>query len=117
MLVVLAMPAHAEYMWTSYYGWEVAYNYTASGDIFYPYGYTAASMEYPFGTVLGVYYGGNYVEVTVNDRGPAYWTGRQLDLSLGAAEAIGLAPYVGVDYVDVYVLYDPTAYSSYYYGV
>ena len=40
--------------------------------------------------------------VTVNDRGP-YVAGRSLDLSQGAAEAIGLT-YVGTDYVDVEVV-------------
>jgi rare lipoprotein A len=42
------------------------------------------------------------VVVTVNDRGP-YVGGRQIDLSQGAAEAIGLTA-AGVDVVDVQVI-------------
>lgn len=43
----------------------------------------------PLGTELQVSYGGSSVDVVVNDRGP-YVEGRDLDLSQGAAEAIGL---------------------------
>lgn len=93
--------ASAEPMYTSYYGEEVAGNYTASGEIFDPWGYTAAHPYLPFGTVLTVCYD-TCVDVTVNDRGPAAWTGRSLDLSQGAAYAIGL-DVEGVDWVEVYV--------------
>ena len=71
---------------------------TASGEPYDPYGYTAAHKTMRFGTELLVSYGGRSVEVTVNDRGP-YVDGRVLDLSQGAAEAIGLTR-VGVDYVE-----------------
>jgi rare lipoprotein A len=70
---------------------------TASGEPYDPYGYTAAHKTMPLGTDLMVKYGGRSVQVTVNDRGP-YVGGRDLDLSQGAAEAIGLTE-VGVDYV------------------
>jgi rare lipoprotein A len=40
--------------------------------------------------------------VRVNDRGP-YTGGRDIDLSQGASDAVGLTP-VGVDYVDVEIL-------------
>jgi rare lipoprotein A len=70
---------------------------TASGETYDPYGFTAAHKTMPLGTELEVSYGGSSVQVTVNDRGP-YVGGRDLDLSQGAAEAIGLTQ-AGVDYV------------------
>jgi rare lipoprotein A len=81
----------------SYYGAELAGNPTASGEPFDPYGYTAAHKTLPLGTQLMVSYGGRSVQVTVNDRGP-YVGGRELDLSQGAAEYLGLTA-AGVDYV------------------
>jgi len=71
---------------------------TASGEPYDPYGYTAAHKRLPLGTELTVSYGGRSVQVTVNDRGP-YVGRRELDLSQGAAEYLGLT-YAGVDYVD-----------------
>jgi rare lipoprotein A len=82
----------------SYYGAELAGQPTASGEPFNPYGFTAAHKTLPLGTKLIVSYGGRSVEVIVNDRGP-YSGGRELDLSQGAAEYLGLT-YAGVDYVD-----------------
>jgi rare lipoprotein A len=82
----------------SYYGAELAGQPTASGEPFNPYGFTAAHRTLPLGTKLIVSYGGRSVEVTVNDRGP-YSGGRELDLSQGAADYLGLS-YAGVDYVD-----------------
>jgi hypothetical protein len=78
-----------ELMMASYYGYAHAGNPTASGEPFVPEGYTAAHRTMPFGTQLLVSYGGNSTMITVNDRGP-YVDGRDLDLSQGAAEAIGL---------------------------
>jgi rare lipoprotein A len=71
---------------------------TASGEPFDPYGYTAAHKTLPLGTDLVVSYAGRSVQVTVNDRGP-YMGRRELDLSQGAAEYIGLTQ-AGVDYVE-----------------
>jgi rare lipoprotein A (peptidoglycan hydrolase) len=51
---------------------------------------TAASLVLPFGTLLKVTFGGKAVVVVITDRGP-YVTGRVLDLSWGAAEALGLS--------------------------
>jgi rare lipoprotein A len=82
----------------SYYGAELAGQPTASGEVFNPYGFTAAHKTLPLGTKLIVSYGGRSVEVVVNDRGP-YSGGRELDLSQGAADYLGLT-YAGVDYVD-----------------
>lgn len=86
----------------SYYGPELAGQPTASGEPFNPYGFTAAHRTLPLGTRLIVSYGGRSVEVTVNDRGP-YSGGRDLDLSQGAADYLGLT-YAGVDYVDYTVV-------------
>ncbi len=72
----------------SYYGSESG-NRTASGARFNPGGLTAAHRSLPFGTKLRVSHGGRSVVVTVNDRGP-FIRGRVLDLSRGAASAIGL---------------------------
>jgi rare lipoprotein A len=50
---------------------------------------TAAHRSLPFGTRLRVTHDGRSVVVTINDRGP-FVRGRVLDLSTGAARAIGL---------------------------
>lgn len=72
----------------SYYGAESGTR-TASGARYNPMGLTAAHRSLPFGTRLKVTHGGRSVVVTVNDRGP-FIRGRVLDLSKGAAQAIGL---------------------------
>jgi rare lipoprotein A len=82
----------------SWYGPGFEGQPTASGEPFNPYGFTAAHNTLPLGTELVVSYGGRSVKVVVNDRGP-YSGGRELDLSQGAAEYLGLT-YAGVDYVD-----------------
>ncbi len=89
-------------MVASYYGYELAGNPTASGEPFIPQAHTAAHRTMPLGTRLLVDYGGNSTVVTVNDRGP-FTDGRDLDLSQGAAETIGLTE-PGVAPVDVDVL-------------
>ena len=91
--------AQAEPVMSSWYGPGFEGNLTASGEVFNPWEYTAAHPYLPFGTLLEVCYV-DCVTVRVNDRGP-YVHGRGLDLSQGAARAIGLS---GVDYVDVRVL-------------
>ncbi|OQW60149.1 MAG: hypothetical protein A4S14_19200 [Proteobacteria bacterium SG_bin9] len=73
----------------SYYGNELAGRCTASGARFNPGGMTAAHRSLPFGTKLRVTHGGRSVVVTINDRGP-FVRGRVLDLSKGAAQAIGM---------------------------
>jgi rare lipoprotein A len=72
----------------SYYGNESG-SRTASGQRFNQNAMTAAHRTLPFGTKLKVTHGGRSVVVTVNDRGP-FIRGRVLDLSKGAARAIGL---------------------------
>jgi rare lipoprotein A len=72
----------------SYYGNESGHR-TASGQRFNQSAMTCAHRSLPFGTRLRVTHGGRSVVVTVNDRGP-FIRGRVLDLSTGAARAIGL---------------------------
>jgi rare lipoprotein A len=72
----------------SYYGNESGRR-TASGQRFNQSAMTCAHRSLPFGTKLRVTHGGQSVVVTVNDRGP-FVRGRVLDLSTGAARAIGL---------------------------
>jgi rare lipoprotein A len=89
--------ADAREVLASWYGLDFQGEPTASGEPYNAYGYTAAHKKLPLGTELVVSYGGRSVRVTVNDRGP-YIGGRKLDLSMGAAEYLGLKR-VGVDYV------------------
>jgi rare lipoprotein A len=73
----------------SAYYWQG--QHTASGQPFNPNGLTAAHRTLPFGTRLTVTNPrtGQSVIVVVNDRGP-FVPGVSLDLSLGAAQAIGM---------------------------
>ena len=72
----------------SYYGTESG-SRTASGQRMNSNAMTCAHRSLPFGTKLRVTHGDRSVIVTVNDRGP-FIRGRVLDLSTGAARAIGL---------------------------
>ena len=73
----------------SAYYWEG--RHTASGAPFNPDGMTAAHRTLPFGTRLTVMNPrtGQSVSVVINDRGP-FVQGVSLDLSRGAAQAIGM---------------------------
>ena len=75
-------------MLTSWYGPGFHGRLTANGEVYDQMGLTAAHKTLPFGTRLQVCYQG-CVNVRINDRGPYIGT-RELDLSRGAAEAIGL---------------------------
>ena len=90
--------AEADTVLASWYGPGFDGQLTASGEVFDAYGYTAAHNTLPLGTEITVSYAGRSVNVVVNDRGP-YSGGRELDLSRGAAEYLGLTA-AGVDYVD-----------------
>lgn len=72
----------------SYYGNESG-SRTASGQRFNQEAMTAAHRTLPFGTRVKVTHAGRSVVVTINDRGP-FIRGRVLDLSKGAARAVGL---------------------------
>ena len=85
----------------SYYGNESG-SRTASGQRFNQNAMTAAHRSLPFGTKLRVTHRGQSVVVTINDRGP-FIRGRVLDLSKGAARAIGLTG-AGVGHVTAEVI-------------
>ena len=85
----------------SFYGNESG-SKTASGQRFNQNAMTAAHKTLPFGTKLRVTHGGQSVVVTINDRGP-FIKGRVLDLSTGAARAIGLTG-AGVGHVTAEVV-------------
>lgn len=76
----------------SYYAHAHHGRRTASGERFDMHGLTAASPSLPFGTMVRVTRPDTGADVTVriNDRGPAARLNRIIDLSLGAAEAIGM---------------------------
>ncbi len=85
----------------SFYGNESG-SKTASGQRFNQEAMTAAHRSLPFGTKLRVTHRGQSVVVTINDRGP-FIKGRVLDLSKGAARAIGLTAR-GVGHVTAEVI-------------
>jgi len=80
----------AQYVTASWYGQKFHGRPTSSGERYDMYGLTAAHKEMKFGTKLRVTNPDNNKSVTVivNDRGP-FIAGRDLDLSYGAAKAIG----------------------------
>jgi rare lipoprotein A len=75
----------------TWYGNEHRGHRTASGEMFNPGGMTAAHKSLAFGTCLlvGNPSTGKKATVKVNDRGP-FTPGVTLDLSSGAARAIGM---------------------------
>src|SRR5262245_42218363 len=91
-IFLLSTPAHAgQTVRGTWYGNELAGHRTASGERFNPNGLSAAHRSLPFGTCLRVANPktGRSVAVRVNDRGP-FTQGVSLDLSHGAARAIGM---------------------------
>lgn len=92
----------------SWYGPGFHGNRSASGEIFDQNALTAAHRTLPFGTHVRVtnVQSGESVVVRINDRGP-YSHGRVIDLSAGAARAIGLVR-LGVAPVQLDVI-EPTA--------
>jgi rare lipoprotein A len=99
LFVVLSDCAEAEEALASWYGPGFDGKMTSSGQPFDAGGLTTAHPTLPIGTELMVSYEGKSVPVTVNDQGP-YTGNRELDLSQGAAKALGLIK-PGVDYVQV----------------
>lgn len=101
----LAEPASGEVLrdfgmvHASYYGRRFAGRLTANGERFNPREMTAAHKTLPFGSMVRVtnVRNGRSVIVRINDRGP-FIEGREIDLSRGAAERIGLVKR-GVDEV------------------
>jgi murein L,D-transpeptidase YcbB/YkuD len=84
-------PGNVEIVAATWYGDEFRGSRTASGEVFNPEGLTAAHKSLPFGTclVVGNPRTGKSIVVRVNDRGP-FTQGMTLDLSAGAARAIGM---------------------------
>jgi len=91
VLIIFSTPAFAGQTVATWYGQEHAGKRTASGERFNPAGLTAAHRSLPFGTFLRVSNPktGRSVSVRINDRGP-FTKGVSLDLSHGAARAIGM---------------------------
>lgn len=85
---------------TSWYGPGFDRRRASSGATYREEQLTAASLILPFGTLLKVSYSGRAVVVVITDRGP-YVEGRVLDLSRGAADALGVR---GVKRVDMEIL-------------
>ena len=85
-------------MLSSWYGPGFHGRLTANGERYDMHGLTAAHKTLPFGTKLRVCYEG-CVDVRINDRGP-FIGSRELDLSYGAAKAIGLV-HPGVADIEV----------------
>ena len=75
----------------SFYSKRATGSRTANGEKLHHDSLTCAHRSYPFGTLLRVtnMVNGQQVVVRVNDRGP-YRRGRIIDLSWGAAKAIGM---------------------------
>lgn len=81
--------ANAACGWVTYYSTESG-SRTANGEHFTGQSMTAAHRSLPFGTKLKVTWKGKSVIVRVNDRGPAKWTGNDLDLAKAAAVKLGM---------------------------
>ena len=75
-------------MLASWYGPGFHGRTTANGERYDMHGLTAAHKTLPFGTTLEVCYQ-RCATVRINDRGP-FIGDRELDLSYGAAQAVGL---------------------------
>lgn len=112
-LILLPIVAHAEppidqFGRVSYYGHECDKKPMANGKRFNPDALTAASFDYPLGTVLEVTNMDNqkHVRVTVTDRGPAQHLGRLVDLSEAAAIKIG-SHHAGVVLAEIHVVSIP----------
>ncbi len=73
----------------SWYGTESG-NRTANGEHFNGTSMTCAHRSMPFGTKLHLTHRGKTAICRVNDRGPAKWTGRDLDLSRAVAAKLGM---------------------------
>lgn len=88
--VLFGMAALAETGVASWYGNEHHGRRTASGERFDQNALTAAHRTLPFGTKVKVenLKNGRTVVVRINDRGPARWTGRIIDLSRAAADRL-----------------------------
>jgi rare lipoprotein A len=71
-------------------GGEKLNRHRANGEVFNPGALTAADQSLPLGSRVRVtnVRTGSSIVVRINDRGPAQWTGRVIDLSRGAFQRI-----------------------------
>lgn len=91
LLLITALTAECSPVVSSWYGEELAGEFTANGERFNPKAMTCASWFYPFGTMLKVNHNGRTVVCRVNDRGPRWdlvRKGRRIDLSRAAFEKL-----------------------------
>lgn len=90
ILPLLSSPAFSSQIGIASVYWEGSH--TASGERFRPAALTAAHRLLPFGTRVRVtnLRNGRSVIVRINDRGPNV-RGRIIDLSMGAAQVIGMS--------------------------
>jgi len=90
-LLFSAPSSRAETCMASWYGAESG-RQTASGERFHPEGISCAHKHLAFGTVVTVTMlsTGRSIQCRINDRGP-FVRGRCIDLSHGAARALGMA--------------------------
>lgn len=90
-LITAATAGHRQSMASYYSRGQIV----ASGAHYNPMGLTTAHRTLPFGTRVLVtnLRNSHSVVVTVNDRGPAARTGRDFDLSLGAAIKLDMISY------------------------
>lgn len=86
----LSFERYIQYGNASWYGHKFHGKKTASGERFNKQSFTGAHKQLPFGTIIRVtnLRNGKDVYVRINDRGP-FVTGRIVDISRAAAEAIG----------------------------
>lgn len=89
-LLCAPLTAHAETGMASWYGFESGTR-TPSGERFNPRAMTCAQRVRRFGHSVKVtaIATGKSATCRVNDHGPAKWTGRIIDVSLGMAIALG----------------------------
>jgi rare lipoprotein A len=86
-----AEPSYDEVGLASWYGaGEHNHHTTANGEVFDPYGFSAAHKTLPLPSIVEVtnLANGRTLRVRLNDRGP-FVDGRLIDLSRGAAEKLG----------------------------
>ncbi|MGO9712705.1 MAG: septal ring lytic transglycosylase RlpA family protein [Polyangiaceae bacterium] len=102
------MPAPYQVGVATWYGQAFAGKKTANGERFDPSAMTAAHRKLPFGTWVEVrsVSTGRTVRVRINDRGPFGSSRRVIDLSQGAARAIGFSE-VGFLKVEIRVVQWP----------
>lgn len=110
-------PVYTETGYASWYGGKFQGRQTASGEIFDTHKLTAAHKTLPFGTIVRVTNldNGKEVKVRINDRGP-FIEGRIIDLSMAAAQKIGLLG-TGVGRVKIEVAEEDSASSKVRYSI